>query len=520
LRIADILGIALSALRQQKTRTLLTTLGVVIGTFILISSLSVGRGVEEVVRRQFREHDQLRQIHVHSGAGPHEANIPPQELVIKGAMSDAKRARLRQALVRWWGRKHFRRPAVPLTDERLDALAHLDHVEAVVPFIFQGSRAVLGKHGADVFACAATSENRHLRARVLAGDFFHTEDERSVVVHEFLLYLWGITGDDDVRQVLGQKLRLEFHLGRRPPVMLLGLLNGRTDNLTAEENRVLEKTVKQLPAAIDHMELSPAERATLRKLLTEPAPTSRAQQEVFFAEEFTIVGVLREPVKGDPPSSWGLGRINQSADVYLPARTAEQLFARTPQVIEHGFDSAIVTVDREENLKEVVGRIKGLGLQEYSLLEFFERVRTNIVLMTFVTGFVAAVALLVAAVGITNTMVMGVLERTREIGIMKAVGARDRHIQTVFLIEGALIGAVGGALGLLASWLASFPGDTIARWLMEKEAGEHLKGSLFVFPLWVTLGVPALAMLIATLAAVYPAHRAARVDPIEALRHE
>jgi putative ABC transport system permease protein len=520
LRLADLLAVALSALYQQKVRTLLTTLGVVFGTFILIVSLSIGQGVEEVVRREFRQHDQLRQIHVHSGFGPSEANIPADQLLVRGAMSAAKRARIRQAMIRWWGRQNLRRPAAPLTQERIDELAHLDHVQTVVPSIYQGCRAVLGQHGADVFSCASTPENPHLRARLVAGRFFASDCEGAVVVHEYLVYLWGITADEEVEQVLGKTLRLEFHLGRRPPVMLLSLLNGRTDNLTSEENRILEKAVKQLPAAIDQMDLTQLERATLRKLLENQAPPSRAAQEVSFGEDFTIVGVLREASTSDPASGWGLGRINQSADVYLPTQTAERLFARTPQVAENGFDSAIVTVDREENLKGVIQRIKDMGLQQYSLLEFFERVRTNIVLMTFATGFVAAVALLVAALGITNTMVMGVLERTREIGVMKAVGARDRHIQSIFLVEGALIGVGGGALGLLCSWLASFPGDAIARWLMEKHAEAQLKESLFVFPLWLALGVPALATVIATLAAVYPARRAARVNPIEALRHE
>ena len=117
-------------------------------------------------------------------------------------------------------------------------------------------------------------------------------------------------------------------------------------------------------------------------------------------------------------------------------------------------------------------------------------------------------------------MLMGVLERTREIGVMKAVGARDRHIQVVFLIEGAVIGLLGGSLGVVLSWLARFPGDAIARSIIEKQTKAPPTASVFVYPLIVTLGVPALACAITTLAAVVPARRAVRVDPVVALRHE
>ena len=131
-------------------------------------------------------------------------------------------------------------------------------------------------------------------------------------------------------------------------------------------------------------------------------------------------------------------------------------------------------------------------------------------------------ALLVAAVGITNMMLMSVLERTHEIGVMKALGARDRHVQLIFLVEGALLGLVGGGVGLICSWLAALPGNAVAQQLIEKQMQSKLDGSaaVFAFPVWVTLGIPLFASLVTTLAAVYPARRAARVNPITALRHE
>jgi predicted ABC-type transport system involved in lysophospholipase L1 biosynthesis ATPase subunit len=133
---------------------------------------------------------------------------------------------------------------------------------------------------------------------------------------------------------------------------------------------------------------------------------------------------------------------------------------------------------------------------------------------------IAVIALVVAALGITNTMLIGVLERTREIGILKAVGARDGSIVRMFLVEGALVGLVGGLLGLLLSWLAAVPGDARVRSMVNRQLTLKLEDSLFAFPWWLAAGAPLFATLVTTLAAVLPARRAARINPVEALRHE
>src|SRR5262249_42083794 len=99
-------------------------------------------------------------------------------------------------------------------------------------------------------------------------------------------------------------------------------------------------------------------------------------------------------------------------------------------------------------------------------------------------------------------------------------GARDGHIQLIFLVEGGLVGLVGGLLGLLLAWAGSFPGDTWVRSVVESGLSIKLENSIFAFPWWLVAGGPAFACLVTTLAARYPARRAARVDPVKALRHD
>jgi putative ABC transport system permease protein len=208
-----------------------------------------------------------------------------------------------------------------------------------------------------------------------------------------------------------------------------------------------------------------------------------------------------------------------NADLLLPAHAAEDLFFQAHGRSE-SVDRAAVYVDRPENVKTVQESIRKMGLEAFAGLEHIERERLTYLLIFGAMTFVAGVALLVAALGIANTMLITVLERTREVGIMKAVGAADRHIQMIFLVEGVLTGLVGCGLGLLFAWAASFPGDAWVRSIVQRDLKIDLKESLFVFPPWLGLCVVFFAVLVTTLAAVYPARRAAKINPISALRHE
>jgi putative ABC transport system permease protein len=519
-RFGDLLSMALGALFQQKVRTLLTTFGVLIGTFTLVLSISLGQGVYYATMYQVRHGNQLREIEVSPGYGHAERVMPAAELEVQGQMSEDKRERIRKLLVRDWLRNNPQFPQVPLDQEKLRQLASLDHVESVVPYLVRSCRARLGSRAPlELGAMAVAPANAALQQRIVAGEGFSSADEHAVLVHEYVLYRLGIRDDADVERVVGRKLRLEYHTNRPRAPDLLALLGGNQFQLNLDERKLLDKAVRGLPAARDRLKLSEAEMLRLHRILGRlTGPTASSELHVWTAD-FTIVGVVREPMKGDE-GGFGISRFAGASDLFLPAEAAEAFFWQSPAGGGHHVQWATVTVDDDDHLREVVAQIEGLGLQQWSLVEFADRVRGNMVLLAILMTFLATVALLVAALGITNTMFMSVLERTREIGIMKAVGARNRHIQVIFLVEGALIGAVGGGLGLLLSWAASFPGDGIARSIMERQTGAPPHQTLFLFPFWLTLGAPLFATLVTTLAAYYPARRASRVNPITALRHE
>ena len=234
----------------------------------------------------------------------------------------------------------------------------------------------------------------------------------------------------------------------------------------------------------------------------------------------TIVGVVRSPNTG-ADAAFELVGGDVSGDVMLPAASAESLFAGLPYRGVHGFGRAVITVDTDDNLKPVCDRLKAEGHHFFAIGLYLQTARKNALLIGFTMDFVALVALGVACLGIMNTMLTAVLERVKEIGIMKAVGAKDRHILMMFLFEGALIGLIGGWLGVLIGWAVSFPGDNVAlKIIADQEPNMPKPETVFRYPVWLILGAPTFAVVLTTLAGLLPARRAARVEPVVALRSE
>ena len=171
------------------------------------------------------------------------------------------------------------------------------------------------------------------------------------------------------------------------------------------------------------------------------------------SEEFTIAGVFRTLSDDEQPDvRWYLDdSVSENADLILPAKTAQDLAVQIPRFEDWGFHVAIVLVDDEANVKTVTEEVEQMGLHHHSLVRIIERVQRHASLVTYSMAMLGAIALFVSAIGITNTMVMSVLERTREIGVMKAVGGRDSHILLMFLVEGTLLGLARRGVGAAGS---------------------------------------------------------------------
>lgn len=230
-------------------------------------------------------------------------------------------------------------------------------------------------------------------------------------------------------------------------------------------------------------------------------------------KEFTtkIVGVVSKDEKN-------------SYMTYIPEKTAiawekkikdEEMGKSDPDL----YESIVVRAIDKSHVSEVKKVIddKGYGTQSYE--DIAKQMTRIFTIMQVVLGVIGSIALLVASLGIVNTMIMSVLERTKEIGIMKAVGARDKDIRSIFLSEASLIGLFGGLVGLFLGFLGSRLAETVMNnYLANKASGGDLLS--FYVPTYLSIGVVVFSILVAAIAGYLPAKRASNLDPAEALREE
>lgn len=236
-------------------------------------------------------------------------------------------------------------------------------------------------------------------------------------------------------------------------------------------------------------------------------------------QEFTVVGVLELTTASGVGISFG----NLNLALFVPIETLGLLYGN-PERITIGLVEARPGEDVERVASDVrsVFAQSGIPVTTVSTKELSARITGVMSELQATLGAIAAVALLVGAIGVMNTMYTSVLERTQHIGIMKAVGAKDRDVLGLFLIESGLLGLLGGGIGVVVGALMSGVAAASVGRTFEATSELASLGETF-FPrldAWLIVGALAASFLVGALAGALPALRAARLRPVEALRHE
>jgi putative ABC transport system permease protein len=225
--------------------------------------------------------------------------------------------------------------------------------------------------------------------------------------------------------------------------------------------------------------------------------------------------VFRLRVAGVIEQQWG------DVILALPDRLALlEGWYNDPDYLAHrGYDSIFVRARSLNEATHIVDWLSGLGYEVQSLKMILDMANRGMIIVKTMLGSVGGLALFVASIGIANTMVMAVYERTKEIGILKAVGAAPGQIRALFVVEASLIGLLGGVVGVILGWLLGRFINWLILAIMRWQQVE-VQGNYFVVSWWLVAGALAFATLVGLLAGLYPAARAARLDPLDALRYE
>jgi putative ABC transport system permease protein len=212
---------------------------------------------------------------------------------------------------------------------------------------------------------------------------------------------------------------------------------------------------------------------------------------------------------------------SQSIRISLNDRVAmKNWWFNTNSILERdGYDSGTIRTADVTQANKLSAQLQRDGFQVQSL-EFFVTAANRVVtVVTMMFTLIGSIALLVATIGIANTMVMAIYERTREIGILKAMGASRGEIRQMFMLEAGFIGLIGGVLGLLLGWLLGL-GLNQAIEIYSRFREQPVQGQFFLVTPLLAVSALAFATFIGLVAGLLPAQRAAKLDPLEALRHE
>lgn len=186
------------------------------------------------------------------------------------------------------------------------------------------------------------------------------------------------------------------------------------------------------------------------------------------------------------------------------------------------YSEIYVYVDKMENVKAVQQEIQNKGFGCYSNEEELEYTKKVMMVVQLVLGAIGAISMFVAAFGISNTMVMSVYERTKEIGIMKVLGCDIKDIKALFLYEAGTIGFMGGAIGMVISYIVSIAANIVAK-IVVNSMGEMQEDMLICvssIPLWLAVSGILFSVLIGVAAGLSPAKRSVKVSALTAIHNE
>jgi putative ABC transport system permease protein len=461
MKTSDLSELALRNLRESALRNSLTTIGISVGVASLVAMLSLGVGLQQLASRRLERSGLFDTVVVTSrrdlrGFESEEDGGPsPAESL---ALDEATRQKIEQLanVLEAFPDVRF------VTELRFEDKPHLTQV-AGLPFSAKDNDAFEG----------------------MQGRFFSSQEAAEAILQKSF-----------AAQLLGKK--------------------GDPQSMSAAE---LAKPLlsKELVMRYAERTASPGGGGDVA---AAPNPVQgQAYSVISRVQTLTIVGISDL----DPDSMRGAAR----ARVFLPLKLAQNLHVLQASDLRDTthfsvgaptYSNLNVRVKSPSEVQAVEDAIKKMGFRTFSIIDATRSVRRFFAVLDLFLGIFGSLALAVASIGIVNTLVMAILERRREIGIMKAIGASDSDVRRLFFAEAGVMGVFGGLVGVTLGWLI---GRAINVGMNVYLRRQHFPPEqIWSFPWWLVWGAIAFAILVSLVSGLYPAARAARLDPVQALRYE
>jgi putative ABC transport system permease protein len=475
MKLRDLTELAARNLREAVLRNSLTTLGIAVGVASLVAMLSLGVGLQELASTRLSRSGLFDAVFVTTQTNMRAFGGPPR----------ASAARVST------------QPARKLDDAARQALAEIKNVVEVYPEVrFPTEVQFEGKPYMTTVAGIPASARRDGAFDEMKGSFFSgPEADEAILQIEFARDLSKQTDS-----LIGKDLVLRY---------------AEKEPLPADDSAAGRSTANR----------SAANRSTANRSAANDAASSDAAPSGGFSLvprelKLRIIGVVEtEPATGF--GGFGRGRlliplqIAQNLRIAQPTDMREMLRGNTGKPT---YETLTVRVSSPKAVQGVEDTIKGMGFGTFSILDATKNMMLFFTVFDSLLLIFGSLALTVASLGIVNTLVMAILERRREIGILKALGAADRDVRRLFFVEAGAMGLLGGVLGVGMGWLIG-RALTIGTnaYLKRQELPAIDISSIHWWMVALAIGV---SFFVSLAAGMYPASRAARLNPVEALRYE
>lgn len=486
--LRDIINNAAGNLWRMKLRSILTISGVVIAIATFISMLSFGVGMQRNVSEQFETLGLFSTLQIY----------PARE---EGATDTTKSRAV-------------------LNHDAIEIFATIPGVNLAYPFDEFRITATFGDSVITTTAQALpqAAASTRLYSNLRAGTKFPDDSSRQAMVTANFLEMAGI---NDADSAVGKQL----------------ILTAKVATLDSGLVHAFRGTSRQL---WDRMSNSWRDSLMIRDFWIDLGRDMAAGALSQFmdgllnarrtvTDTLTVSGVIERRGRGrtrmgaiiipsQTASRLNSGDISEDPGDLLAMMRSGSLLGGAQNGDDREFPRVTIDLDPKAPYEPIRDSIQALGYRTFSYADEFKEIRKFFLYFNLGLSMVGIIALVTASLGIVNTMVMSILERTREIGVWKSLGADDSDIRRMFLIESGLIGTTGASIGIVVGWAITLVATKIAHSYMEKEGVPLFE--LFSFPLWLIAGALVFGLLVSLGAGLYPSSRAARVNPVEALRHD